>query len=192
MITKLATSMMLISSILPGMSVSTPDENATVFVAHHAAKHTRFGDTKAAEPYTGEIATRSGNHSIVQQEPIYFSSDSIDKRTDPVATQIHRAVKNHKTIVDIHGMDNSHGADVIIGTGKTMTDTEKEIVDKIVSGFQSYGIFVKVNTGEFNATTPWTVSGYAESKDKNNSVIQVELSENIRTHRLDECVSVLS
>ena len=130
----------------------------------------------------GQCLQPRQNHERTAGRLHTFHQEFGHTHMQPVAGRIDR----------LEGMDNSHGADVIIGTGKTMTDTEKEIVDKIVSGFQSYGISVKVNTGEFNATTPWTVSGYAESKDKNNSAVQVELSENIRTHRLDECVSVLS
>ena len=170
------------------------------FVAQHNAEHSRHGKPKAAEPHTGDIAKKaaetcgSTSRHIVQEEPITFNDDDIDKRYDDVANRIHKAVSEQDTIIDIHGMTDDHGSDVVIGTGAHTTPGEGDLADRVKTAAEKSGLTVSVNAGEFDATANWTVSGYAESHAPypDPTVLQVELSRSVRDNRSDEVAALLA
>lgn len=195
MIRKIMT-LVLAASTLTSLPQATAAKNDTqpVIIAQHNAQHTRFGQPKKAEPGTGDIADsvadRIHTTALVQHTPIRFNSDNIAQRTDPLATQARQVINNHTPVIDIHGMNNTNGANIAIARGNHITDWERHITQKLVDNFRHNGWSVSIDK-PFTASAPWTMSGYAESV--NTDAVQIELAPSLRTgnnkNRVSEAIA---
>lgn len=168
----------LVSCVTPGIAAASI---SPVFIAQHNAEHTRFAQTKKAEPGTGEIARIAAeklhSQALVQEQAIRFNTDSIRDRDDQLAHDARVIMNQHRLIIDIHGMSDQHGADVIIGHGANLTDWEKQVEKRLVQRFHDAGWSVKQG-GPFQGTADWSMSGYADSVQ--SSALQIELAPSLR------------
>lgn len=114
----------------------------------------------------------------------------IAQHTDPLATQARQVINNHTPVIDIHGMNNTNGANIAIARGNHITDWERHITQKLVDNFRHNGWSVSIDK-PFTASAPWTMSGYAESV--NTDAVQIELAPSLRTgnnkNRVSEAIA---
>jgi len=156
-----------------------------VVSAVHAVDHVRDGRWKATDAGTGglamAIAEAVGCSKIAITRSVPMMGDANWDEYHPLKAQLEKLghVDEHTVFVDLHGMKDGHGADVIIGCGAG-TPESKALAQRIAGHLEAAGVATDPDGARrgFGATKAATMTSWAQRQGA--TAIQVEIS---RSHR---------
>ena len=161
-----------------------------LIAAPHAVEHPRHGGLKKADVFTGTIAAQvakeTGCFAVIlsktmNEDPNHDSGGLFKKALSGIVqtNRIH-------TIINLHGMAQSHPWDVVIGSnfGRSLGDSP-QILERTVAALQSAGLSnCLVDSKElFAASNDHNISVYAWEQLK-VPAFQMEINRNFRNPKL--------
>lgn len=160
-----------------------------LIAAPHAVRHSRQNRIKKAEAMTGtiaaQLATTTGVHAL-----ILAKSDGQDPNHDPdcafKSTLAHHLTQHDiNLVINLHGMTEQHGCDIVIGSGLGQTiNHQTQILETTTNTLTQYGLVdLKVDDpGLFPATNPHNLSQFSWRELQTPS-FQIEISYRYRNPR---------
>jgi hypothetical protein len=162
-----------------------------VVSAVHAVDHERDGRWKNADAGTGGLATalsiNLGCSKVVVTRSVPMMGDANWDEYHPLKAQLEKlkCVDEQTVYIDVHGMKDGHGADVIIGCGNG-SPSSTALAQRVAAHLQA----AKVTTDPdgdrrgFGATRPGTMTSWAQRQGA--TAIQVEISRSYRASQSAE------
>jgi hypothetical protein len=156
-----------------------------VVSAVHAVDHERDGAWKNTDAGTGGLAMALSNvlgcSRVVVTRSVPMMGDANWDVQHPLKAQLEkfRHVDERTVYIDLHGMKDGHGADVIIGCGNGSPEA-RALALRIANHLE----FAKVKTDPdggrrgFGATKPGTMTSWAQSQGA--TAIQIEIARSYR------------
>jgi hypothetical protein len=157
-------------------------DTRVILSAPHAVRHlSRSGEAKAADGATGGlvrfISECTGAMSVVASGGwTRANANYVLDGWCPYRQTLVEVGGADSVIVDLHGMADTHDADVCIGTGAE-PDRSSEAVDFTVEYLRDLGLTVAVDR-PFNASNPGTITSWAQGQ--NFRAFQLEVCSALR------------
>jgi hypothetical protein len=153
--------------------------------AVHAVDHVRDGRWKNTDAGTGGLAMALsdivGCSKVVVTRSVPMMGDANWDEYHPLKAHVEslEVVDDRTVYIDLHGMKDGHGADVIIGCGSG-SPSSKALAERIAVHLEANRITTDPDGGRrgFGATKPGTMTSWAQRLGA--TAIQVEIS---RSHR---------
>lgn len=149
-----------------------------MFCAPHALNHYRNNKLKIADIFTGSLcqilAKQSNQPGLISTLPtknskhLGFGKDYLDHVKDKT--------KKGAMIVDIHGMSDSHGFDICIGTGPNPSTRIKDLAINLANTLPEYKVSIN---HPFDGSPDYTMTNFVQNNLKGDS-IQIEISSRLR------------
>jgi len=156
-----------------------------VFTAPHAVRHLRRGLLKKADIRTGGLAEllalRTGGTAVTSLGRLAVDPN-FDHGTTPFRARLLAVLKPGRLVVDLHGMHDRHGVDVVIGLGAHPDPGSELAAAELERAFAQAGLSV-LSGHPFPASHPGTVTSTVQLAGF--SAVQVELAAG-RRHPLRE------
>jgi hypothetical protein len=156
-----------------------------VVSAVHAVDHVRDGRSKSTDAGTGGLALALssvvGCSKIAVTRSVPMMGDANWDEYHPLKAQLEklRHIDEHTVFIDLHGMKDGHGADVIIGCG-VGSPSSNALAHRIATHLEAARVKTDPDGGRrgFGATKAGTMTSWAQRLGA--TAIQVEIS---RSHR---------
>lgn len=156
-----------------------------VVSAVHAVDHVREGSWKNADAGTGGLAMVVGEivgcSRIAVTRSVPLMGDVNWDAHHPLKGQLETLghIDESTVVIDLHGMKDSHGADVIIGTGGG-SPASVALANRIATHLEAAKVATDANGAGrgFGATRATTITSWAQRHGA--SAVQIEIS---RSHR---------
>ena len=162
------------------------DWNGALFVsAVHAVDHERNGAWKNADAGTGGLAMALSNvvgcSTVAVTRSVPMMGDANWDEYHPLKAQLERLghVDDRSVYIDLHGMKDGHGADVIIGCGGASA-ASIALGQRVAGHLEAAKVTTDPDGGRrgFGATKPGTMTSWAQRQGA--TAIQIEISRSYR------------
>jgi hypothetical protein len=156
-----------------------------VVSAVHAVDHERDGRWKNADAGTGGLARalsiKLGCSTVAVTRSVPMMGDANWDEYHPLKAQLERNgyIDEQTVYIDLHGMKDGHGADVIIGCGNG-SPSSIALAQRIAAHLEAVKVTTDPDGGKrgFGATRPGTMTSWAQRQGA--TAIQVEISRSYR------------
>jgi hypothetical protein len=153
--------------------------------AVHAVDHERDGRWKNTDAGTGGLAMALsevlGCSKVAVTRSLPMMGDANWDEHHPLKVQLEKlgVVDERTTFIDLHGMKDGHGADVIIGCGNG-SPASTALAQRIALHLEAARVVTDPDGGRrgFGATKPGTMTSWAQRQGA--TAIQVEISRSYR------------
>lgn len=153
--------------------------------AVHAVDHVRDGRWKNTDAGTGGLAMVLshivGCSKVVVTRSVPMMGDANWDEYHPLKAHVEslEVVDDRTVYIDLHGMKDGHGADVIIGCGSG-SPSSKALADRVAVHLEANSITTDPDGGKrgFGASKPGTMTSWAQRLGA--TAIQVEISRSYR------------
>lgn len=152
-----------------------------ILTAPHAVKHSRYGDIKEEDKYTGSLTiwlAKQLNASAIV--PHYFNPDlsHITQLSPGFISSLDELSLKSAILIDIHGMKDTHSSGLCIGTGNQ--DIEQAPISKFVNNlFLSMSEWDPSHNFPFSAQSSHTLVNYTE-ENVGIPALQLEIPKRFR------------
>jgi len=162
------------------------DFNGPLFVsAVHAVDHERDGSWKNTDAGTGGLAMALSNvvgcSKVAVTRSVPMMGDANWDEYHPLKAQLEKLghVDSRSVYIDLHGMKDGHGADVIIGCGKGSA-ASIALGQRVAAHLEAARVSTDPDGGKrgFGATKPGTMTSWAQRQGA--TAIQIEISRSYR------------
>ena len=156
-----------------------PSRSKLLVTAPHAVNHHRHARPKLADRWTGGLATLTGQ--ALGAAVLIASSRVPDwtawaERTDDFARALRSEVAAGAVVIDVHGMSDTHGVDICIGTGTAPTALSTDLAALIEAKLEAYQVGINE---PFAARAPYTVVDYVSGLG-GRGALQIEVAARLR------------
>ena len=156
-----------------------------VVSAVHAVDHVRDGRWKNTDAGTGGLAMALGEivgcSTIAVTRSLPMMGDANWDEYHPLKAQVEKLgyIDEHTVFIDLHGMKDGHGADVIIGSGAG-SPPSLALAQRIASHLQASGVKTDPDGAKrgFGATKAATMTSWAQRLGA--TAVQIEISRSYR------------
>jgi len=155
--------------------------------AVHAVKHYRApGHLKDGDANTGGLVLGVTKFSGVGSAVVLRTTMDRDANSSdehPIKDALGPLLGPGKILMDVHGMGNQHGIDVVIGVGR-LGRPDSPLVETVRGVFEAHDL--RVGDGAalgLNAERPVTMTSWAQTLGA--EAVQVELARSVRSFRAD-------
>jgi len=153
--------------------------------AVHAVDHERDGRWKNTDAGTGGLAMALaeivGCSKVVVTRSVPMMGDANWDEYHPLKTQLEKFghIDEHSIYIDLHGMKDGHGADVIIGRGNR-SPASSGLAERVARHLEAAKVTTDSDGGKrgFGGTRPGTMTSWAQRQGA--AAIQVEISRSYR------------
>jgi hypothetical protein len=153
--------------------------------AVHAVDHERDGRWKNTDAGTGGLAMALSNivgcSKVTVTRSVPMMGDANWDEYHPLKAQLDKlgCIDEHTVCIDLHGMKDGHGADVIIGCGDG-GPSSKALARRIATHLEAAKVTTDPDGGRrgFGATKPGTMTSWAQRHGA--TAIQLEISRSYR------------
>ena len=162
------------------------DWQGPLFVsAVHGVDHERDGQWKNTDAGTGGLAMALsqivGCSKVVVTRSVPMMGDANWDEYHPLKAQLEKLghVDEQSIYLDLHGMKDGHGADVIIGRGNRSPESSA-LADRVAAHLAAAKVNVDPDGGKrgFGATKPGTMTSWAQRQGA--AAIQLEIARSFR------------
>ena len=162
------------------------DWNGPLFVsAVHAVDHERNGAWKNTDAGTGGLAMTLSNvvgcSKVAVTRSVPMMGDANWDEYHPLKAQLEKLghVSDRSIYIDLHGMKDGHGADVIIGCGNG-SPASIALGQRVAAHLEAAKVTTDPDGGRrgFGATKPGTMTSWAQRQGA--TAIQIEISRSYR------------
>ena len=162
------------------------DFNGPLFVsAVHAVDHERDGAWKNTDAGTGGLAMALSNvvgcSKVAVTRSVPMMGDANWDEYHPLKAQLEKLghVGKDSVYIDLHGMKDGHGADVIIGCGKGSAESIA-LGQRVAAHLEAAKVATDPDGGKrgLGATKPGTMTWWAQRQGA--TAIQIEISRSYR------------
>jgi hypothetical protein len=166
---------------VPNCVHSVLRKNSPVLLsAPHAVHHYRNSklQDKRSDVRTGGLCDLLGEllgFSSISAASFVSEWHSWDKRSDDFKKILESAVSRQQCVIDLHGMNNNHDADIIIGLGRRPSQRVKRAARDLRSLLSP--LRVDIND-RFSAKSSYTVTSYVQSLGGDG--LQIEIAARLR------------
>ena len=147
-----------------------------VFTAPHAVRHVRAGVLKKADIRTGglaEVLARHAGGAALTSLGRLAVDPNFDSGETPFRKRLLETLRPGQLVLDLHGMDDRHGVDVVIGLGSRPDHRSQAAADLLQRILAAAGLSVRCGH-PFPATHPGTVTSTVQAAGF--SALQVEVA----------------
>ena len=156
-----------------------------VVSAVHAVDHEREGSWKNTDAGTGGLAMALGEilgcSRVVVTRSVPMMGDANWDEYHPLKAQLEKLahVDEQSVYIDLHGMKDGHGADVIIGCGVN-SPSSNALALRVAAHLEAAKVKTDPDGGRrgFGATKPGTMTSWAQRQGA--TAIQIEISRSYR------------
>jgi hypothetical protein len=156
-----------------------------VVSAVHAVDHERDGAWKNTDAGTGGLAMALSNvigcSKVAVTRSVPMMGDANWDEYHPLKAQLEKLghVDEGSVYIDLHGMKDGHGADVIIGCGKG-SPASIALGQRVAAHLEAARVATDPDGGKrgFGATKPGTMTSWAQRQGA--TAIQIEISRSYR------------
>ncbi|MBK5334190.1 MAG: N-formylglutamate amidohydrolase [Ilumatobacteraceae bacterium] len=162
------------------------DWNGPLFVsAVHAVDHERNGAWKNTDAGTGGLAMTLSNvvdcSKVAVTRSVPMMGDANWDEYHPLKAQLEKLghVGDRSVYIDLHGMKDGHGADVIIGCGNG-SPASIALGQRVAAHLEAAKVTTDPDGGRrgFGATKPGTMTSWAQRQGA--TAVQIEISRSYR------------
>lgn len=158
--------------------VNNTHQSNVVVVAPHSVWHYRAGEPKKPDLMTGgmaeALADSLGASVLTVAGEVSDWGDNWSTRDDEF-TRILNSLPSDSLVIDIHGMSDSCGVDVAVGTAGQTSDRVRQLSSELLNNTHGYNVDVD---GIFTGSASYTDTSYLSSRGID--CVQVELSRSLR------------
>ena len=147
-----------------------------VFTAPHAVRHVRAGVLKKADIRTGGLAEALARHTggaALTSLGRLAADPNFDDAETPFRKRLLRTLRPGQLVLDLHGMEDRHGVDVVIGLCARPDRRSRAAAAALQRILVAAGMTVRAGH-PFPATHPGTVTSTVQAAGF--SALQVELA----------------
>jgi hypothetical protein len=156
-----------------------------VVSAVHAVDHVRDGRWKNTDAGTGGLAMALSNivgcSKVAVTRSVPMMGDANWDEYHPLKAQLEKlgCIDGRTVYIDLHGMKDGHGADVIIGCGNG-SPTSNALARRVATHLEAAKVSADPDGGRrgFGATRPGTMTSWAQKQGA--TAIQLEISRSYR------------
>lgn len=160
-------------------------DRGLVFTAPHAVRHLRRGELKKADIRTGGLAEllarRTGGTAVTSLGRLAVDPN-FDHGVTAFRARLLAELRPGQLVLDLHGMDDRHGVDAVIGLGAGPDQRSVQAAAALAGALREAGLSVR-SGHPFPASHPGTVTSAVQAAGF--SAVQVELAAG-RRHPLRE------
>jgi hypothetical protein len=161
--------------------IAVKGSSGLLFTAPHATKHSRHGEVKSSDEYTGALtlllAEKMDASALIGN---YYNPDleHVTQLSSSFISELELLSRDSHLIIDVHGMKDSHASGLCIGTGSQDVSVPpvSEFLDSCILTMAEWG---PSHNFPFNAESPYTLTHYAESF-LSSAAIQLEIPRRFR------------
>jgi len=163
----------------PGAILRIDGESPLILTAPHSLNHYRFNKAKPADRWTGsgcELLGARLNAAVLTCVGPIGTLQSWEARTDPFKCSLDDLVKPGSLVIDVHGMSDTHGIDVCIGTGTNPSKSASHAADWLIAELRNYSVSINE---PFSASPDYTVVSYVQ-RSLGSDALQIEIAASLR------------
>jgi hypothetical protein len=163
----------------PDAILHSPGASHLILTAPHSLNHFRGERFKLADRWTGGLCQILGSSlRVTTLIPIgrISSWDTWESRNDAFKVTLDKAVTSGSLVVDLHGMSDTYGIDVCIGTGHDPRSLTKQAATMLAQELPNYRVSMN---DPFTATPSFAVVSYVQGR-LNANALQLEIAARLR------------